>query len=48
MSFLYFLEEIRNPVLDFLFSLVTLFGEETVFMAVGMIVFWCVNKQKGY
>ncbi len=48
MSFLYFLEEIRNPVLDFLFSLVTLFGEETVFMAVGMIVFWCVSKQKGY
>ena len=48
MSFLYFLEELRNPVLDFLFSIVTLFGEETVFMAVGMIVFWCVNKQKGY
>ena len=48
MSFLYLLEEIRNPVLDFLFSIVTLFGEETVFMAVGMIVFWCVSKQKGY
>ncbi len=48
MSFLYLLEEIRNPVLDFLFSTVTLFGEETVFMAVGMIVFWCVSKQKGY
>ena len=48
MSFLYLLEEIRNPVLDFLFSIVTLFGEETVFMAVGMIVFWCINKQKGY
>ncbi len=48
MSFLYLLEEIRNPVLDFLFSIITLFGEETVFMAVGMIVFWCVSKQKGY
>ena len=48
MSFLYFLEEIRNPVLDLLFSIVTLLGEETVFMAVGMIVFWCVSKQKGY
>ncbi len=48
MSFLYLLEEIRNPVLDLLFSIVTLFGEETVFMAVGMIVFWCVSKQKGY
>ena len=30
MSFLYFLEGIRNPVLDFLFSIITLFGEETI------------------
>lgn len=48
MSFLYFLEGLRNPVLDFLFSLITRCGEETVFMAVGMIVFWCFNKYKGY
>lgn len=48
MSFLYFLEKLRNPVLDFFFSLVTLFGEETLFMAVGMIVFWCVDKYQGY
>ena len=48
MSFLYFLEGLRNPVCDFLFSLITLCGEETVFMAIGMIVFWCVNKYKGY
>ena len=48
MSFLYLLEGIRNPVLDFIFSVITLCGDEIVFMAVGMIVFWCVNKQKGY
>ena len=48
MSFLYLLEGIRNPVLDFIFSIITLCGDEIVFMAVGMIVFWCVNKQKGY
>ena len=48
MSFLYLLEDLRNPVLDFLFSVITLCGEETVFMAVGMIVFWCVDKYKGY
>lgn len=48
MSFLYFLEGLRNPVLDFFFSFITLFGEETIFMAVGMIVFWCVDKFKGY
>lgn len=48
MSFLYFLEDLRNPALDFIFSFITLFGEETVFMAVGMIVFWCIDKFKGY
>ena len=48
MSFLYFLESIRNPVLDFLFSFITLCGEETIFMAVGMIVFWCFHKHQGY
>ncbi len=48
MQFLYFLESLRNPVLDFLFSIVTLCGEETVFMAVGMVVFWCVEKYQGY
>ena len=48
MTFLYFLENLRNPVLDFFFSFVTLFGEETIFMAVGMIVFWCIDKFKGY
>lgn len=48
MSFLYLLEDLRNPVLDLFFSFITLFGEETVFMAIGMIVFWCVDKFKGY
>ncbi len=48
MSFLYFLESLRNPFFDFLFSTITLLGEETVFMAVGMIVFWCVDKYQGY
>ncbi len=48
MPFLYFLQELRNPVLDAIFSVVTLCGEETVFMAIGMIVFWCVSKYQGY
>ncbi len=48
MSFLYFLEGLRNSVLDALFSVITLCGEETVFMAVGMIIFWCVSKYQGY
>ena len=48
MQFLYFLEGLRTPVLDLFFSLITLFGEETLFMAVGLIVFWCVDKHQGY
>ena len=48
MKFLYFLQSIRCPVLDAIFSLITHGGEEVIFMAVGMIVFWCVNKYKGY
>ena len=48
MQVLYFLESLRNPFLDFLFSVITLCGEETVFMAVGMVVFWCVEKYQGY
>lgn len=48
MNFLYFLESIRCPFFDTLFSFITLFGEETVFMAFGMLIFWCVDKHKGY
>ncbi len=48
MEFLYFLESIRNPVLDAFFSIITMLGEETVFMAIGMIVFWCMDKYQGY
>lgn len=48
MSFLYFLEGLRNPVFDFIFSFITLFGEETIFMVVGLLFFWCVSKTQGY
>lgn len=48
MAFLKFLESIRNPFLDTLFSLVTHLGEETLFMLIGLIFFWCVNKKQGY
>ncbi len=48
MSFLYILENLRNPVADAFFSVVTMLGEETLFMAIAMIIFWCVNKKQGY
>lgn len=48
MGFLRFLEGIRNPVFDFFFSIITYLGGEIVFMAVAMILFWCVSKKEGY
>lgn len=48
MPFLYFLESIRNPVFDFIFTTVTHLGEETFFLVVAILFFWCVNKRQGY
>lgn len=48
MEFLYQLERIRIPVLNEFMLLVTRFGEETIFLAAALIIFWCVDKNKGY
>ncbi len=48
MQFLYFLESIRCPVLDTFFSLVTHLGEETFFLVIALLIFWCVDKKRGY
>lgn len=47
MSFLYFLEGLRNPVCDFFFSIITHLGSETLFMAIAIAVFWCYSKKDG-
>ena len=48
MSILYFLESIRNPFLDTLVSIITLLGEDTFFMAIALVFFWCIDKYEGY
>ena len=48
MEFLKVLEGIRTPLLDAFFSAVTHLGEETIFIIVGLIFFWCVSKKQGY
>ena len=48
MEFLRLLEGLRNPVFDVFFSLVTRFGEELVFIVVGIVFFWCIDKRRGY
>ena len=48
MEFLKFLEGIRTPLGDAFFSAVTHLGEETIFILVGLLFFWCINKKQGY
>ena len=48
MEVLYWLESIRNPVLDALMLIFTEFGNELLFIAAGMIMFWCIDKKQGY
>lgn len=48
MNILYALEAVRQPWLDELFLLITKLGEETVFLAAALLLFWCVDKWEGY
>ena len=48
MQFLYFLEKLRAPGLNEFFLLITRLGEETAFLALALIFFWCVDKRRGY
>lgn len=48
MGFLYLLEGLRTPFLDFLMLILTRAGEETVFIVIAMIYLWCVNKYDAY
>lgn len=48
MEFLYWLESIRRPVLNEIMLGITTLGEETAFLVLAMIFFWCVDKKRGY
>ena len=48
MQFLRFLESIRTGVGDFFFATVTHLGEETFFLALAILFFWCISKRQGY
>ncbi len=48
MQILKALESIRSPLLDKLMQALTFLGEETVFMVLAIVLFWCVDKWKGY
>lgn len=48
MEVLYWFEKIRLPGLNELMLALTRLGEETTFLVLALIVFWCVDKKKGY
>lgn len=48
MQFLYWLENIRVPILNEFMLAVTMLGEETAFLVIALILFWCVDKYIGY
>jgi len=48
MQLLYWLEDIRVPVLNEFMLTITTLGEETAFLVIALILFWCVDKHVGY
>lgn len=48
MKFLYLLENIRIPVLNEFMLGITMLGEETAFLVIALVLFWCVDKYLGY
>lgn len=48
MKLLYLLEKIRLPGLNEFMLLITQLGEETAFLVLALVVFWCVDKRRGY
>ena len=48
MEFLYFLESLRSPWLNEFMLLITQLGDEIAFLVTALILFWCVDKKRGY
>ena len=48
MGFLKFVEGLRTPFFDKFFSIITYFGDEVLFIVIGLLFFWCIDKKKGY
>lgn len=48
MDFLYYLEGIRMPVINEIMLAVTQLGDESAFLVIALILFWCVDKRRGY
>lgn len=48
MEVIKFLQSFSSPFLDGFFQLITMMGEDTFFIIVMALVFWCIDKKAGY
>jgi len=48
MQILYYLESIRTPLLNKLCVYLSMLGEESLLIIVGLILLWCVDKKWGF
>ena len=48
MELLYFFEKIRIPGLNEFMLTITTLGEETAFLVIALVLFWCIDKYVGY
>lgn len=48
MRLLYFFESLRTPFWDKFFLTITTMGDEVFFIAIALMIFWCINKNAGY
>ncbi len=48
MDILKFIESIRTPFFDAVFSVITRLGESAVTIVLILPIFWCINKKLGY
>lgn len=48
MEILKLVQSISNPFFDLLFQLITMLGEDTFFIFVTSVIYWCIDKELGY
>jgi len=48
ITILKFFQDIGTPFLDLLANIITMFGEQTLIIGLAAMIFWCIDKRKGY
>lgn len=48
MEIIRLVQSISNPFFDLFFQLITMLGEDTFFILVTAVIYWCIDKELGY